>query len=119
MRLWMKAGDAQHHVLMKGPGGVGHADVAVTVCSPRDGTHSTTETTAVYRADQGSPPPAVQLKRALFSSAAKLARAAVGARDEGDSAVRCALMTLTLPVDQVARQLFGVGREGDAPTESS
>lgn len=88
---------------MKGPGGVGHADVAVTVCSPR-------EEGPTYRADQGPAPPAVQLKRALFTSAAKLANA-VGGR-EGDAAVRCALMTLTLPVDHVARALFGMTREG-------
>ncbi len=116
LRLWMKAGDAQHHVLMKGPGGVGHADVAVTVCSPRDSTDAPTSqggtTPVVYRADtQGAPPPAVQLKRALFSSAAKLARAVGGREQQGDAAVRCALMTLTLPVDQVARQLFGVATE--------
>lgn len=89
---------------MKGPGGVGHADVAVTVCSSQDDGGST-----AYRAEQGPQPPAVQLKRALFTSAAKLASAVGGG--EGDAAVRCALMTLTLPVDHVARALFGMAKE--------
>lgn len=94
LQLWGKTPPSTHHIKMTGPGGVGHADVAVTVCSTFDVAADPASGDQQRPVVGSSPPGAVQLRKRLFSSAVKLAGAAARAARGACCVLCCAPIVL-------------------------
>lgn len=94
-------------VRMRGPGGGGSAEVALTALAPGDAGDA--GISPGVRPGAGAPSPVPKLLRGasrLARNVVQAARAAAEPRGEGPPRLRCALMTLAMPVDALAEYIL-------------